>query len=47
MKERTLKEIIEFLSHHPEEYLNAPVLECIIKVKINGGIEEYKYPKNK
>ena len=47
MEERTLKEIIDFLGHHPEEYLNAPVVECTIKVRINGGIEEYKYHKSK
>ena len=45
MEERTLKEILDFLSHHPEEYLNAPIVECTIKVRIHGQIEEYHYPK--
>ena len=47
MKERTLREIVDILSHHPEEYLDAPVVECVVKVKINGSIEKYKYPKDK
>ena len=47
MEKRTLKDMIDILSHHPEEYLNAPVVECVIKVKMNGGVEEYKYPKSK
>ena len=41
------KEVLDFLSHHPEEYLNAPVVECVIKVRIHEQIEEYKYPKSK
>lgn len=46
MNERTLKEVLDFLSHHPKEYLDAPVVECTIKVRINGQVEEYNY-KNK
>lgn len=45
MEERKLKEILDFLSHQPKEYLDAPVVKCIIRVRINGDVEEYKYPK--
>ena len=47
MENWKLREIIDLLSHHPEEYLDASVVECIIKVKINGELKEYKYPKDK
>lgn len=46
MDGRTLKEVLDFLSHHPKEYLDAPVVEYTIKVRIHGQIEEYKYPKD-